>query len=145
VVLGVPASDANDELGLRLLQPLLGGTGYRFEVLTADVLATEVLERVGKDRPAVVCIADLPPVGLSNTRYLCKRLKAQYPELKVVVGRWGQADNLERVRSRLLAAGADIVTTSLAETKARVQPLVQVACANKRPPRKPTAPGATGR
>src|SRR5262249_48300822 len=82
VVLGGRASDETDELGLRLLRPLLGGAGCRFEVLPADMLAAEVLERVGRDRPAVVCIADLPPVGLSSTRYLCKRLKAQYPELK---------------------------------------------------------------
>jgi len=90
-----------------------------------------VLERVGEEEPAVVCIATLPPNGLSNVRYLCKRLRAQFPELKIVVSRLGRIENAEKTRQRLLAAGADVVTTSLLETRSQLLPLVQAAALSR--------------
>ena len=39
------------------------------------------------DRPCV-CLAATPPGGLAHTRYLCKRLRARFPDLKILVCRW---------------------------------------------------------
>ncbi|HZT82092.1 MAG TPA: AI-2E family transporter, partial [Gemmataceae bacterium] len=89
LVLGCPARDAGDKLALHMFEQLLGPARCRLEVLSAKTLAAELLERVGRDHPAAVCIAALPPGGLTHTRYLCKRLRAHFPGLKVLVGRWG--------------------------------------------------------
>jgi len=35
--------------------------------------------RVGADQTAGVLVACLPPAGLSPARYLCKRLRAEFP------------------------------------------------------------------
>jgi hypothetical protein len=74
-----------------------------------------------------VCIGSLPPGGLAQARYLCKRIKSQCPAVKIVVGRWGEVENVERMEKRLRAAGADYVATRWLETRAQVVPLLQVA------------------
>jgi predicted PurR-regulated permease PerM len=126
LLLACPARDEGEELALEILVAQLRPTGYRAEVLPAAILAAEVLARIGDEGPAVVCIGSLPPGGLAQTRYLCKRVHARCPDVKVVVGRWGGGDD-ERMLKRLKAAGADFVTTTLAETLTRVLPFVQVA------------------
>jgi hypothetical protein len=64
----------------------------------------------------------LPTVSLgTHSRYLCKRLRARYPDLRIIVGRWGGTEDIEEVRSLLLAAGADQVTTALTETRHQIE------------------------
>jgi hypothetical protein len=61
---------------------------------------------------------------LAPTRYLCKRLRVRFPELKIVVGRWGFTGNIQEDRTRLLLAGADEVAMSLRETCSHVMQLI---------------------
>ena len=139
-VVGAPAHDEADELALVMLRQLLRTQGYRVEVIPHKSLAGEVLELVTRSNPAVVCVASLPPGGLAPARYLCKRIKAQCPEVKLVVGRWGQKEKAEGVRERLKAGGADQVGFTLAETRAQVVPLLQFASTTEAG----TRPGAKG-
>jgi predicted PurR-regulated permease PerM len=127
VLLGCPSRDEADEIALHFLDQMLRPQGYEVEVLSSKVLTAEVLARIGSEGPAVVCIGSLPPGGLAQARYLCKRIKAQFPAVKIAVGRWGEVENVERVEKRLRAAGADYVATRLLETRAQVIPLLQVA------------------
>jgi hypothetical protein len=101
----------------------------RFEVLSAVTLSAEVLARVAEETPALVCIAALPPEGLAHTRYLSKRLRAQGADLKILVGRWGQTDDLQQVKTRLEEAGVDFVAAQLAETRRQLLPLVKLEAA----------------
>jgi hypothetical protein len=65
----------------------------------------------------MICIASLPPGGLAQARYLCKRLKSSSPEISIVVGRWSHTRNSKLDRERLEQAGATFVTTTLLETR----------------------------
>jgi hypothetical protein len=76
------------------------------------------------ENPAVICIGALPPGGVSQARYLCKRLRASFPHQKIVVIRWGLPENAEQRRAELLAAGADVVVTSLQEARTQIASLV---------------------
>ena len=96
----------------------------------ARPLAGDVLSRVREERPAVVCVATLPPAPLARTRYLCKQLRAQSPGLKILVGRWGQDEKGEKTDDRLRATGADAVTTSLLATREQLLPLLQGGAAS---------------
>ena len=77
----------------------------------------------------MVCIADLPPSPPSRSRYLIKRLRAAFPELKIVVGRWAPPELADDHPEALLEAGADHVATTLIETRdqlcllARLEPM----------------------
>jgi predicted PurR-regulated permease PerM/CheY-like chemotaxis protein len=125
--LAFPAHDEADELALRMLGLLLGPSGCRLQVFSSRSLVAELLQRVGEQPPPFVVLAALAPGGLAQSRHLCKRLRAQYPDLKVFVVRWGTDDNPERVRDGLRQAGADGVVATMEEARATLAPLVQVA------------------
>jgi predicted PurR-regulated permease PerM len=119
------ARDAEDELAARMFQQLMEASGFQVELLSAQTLSGELVSRVEQERPALICIAALPPGGLALTRYFCKRLGLHFPDLKIVVGRWGLTENIERTRERLLSAGAAGVAATLLESRNQVVPLVQ--------------------
>jgi predicted PurR-regulated permease PerM len=116
-ILGCPAQDGADKVGLIMFQHLLDASKYQVELISQESLASEVVIVAGEKKPQVVCISALPPGGLAQTRYLCKRLRARFPAIKLVVGRWGDASDASGDRTRLLATGADEVGISLVETR----------------------------
>lgn len=124
-VLGYPAHGEADELALRMFRQLLASAGVRVEVMTTDMLAAELVNKAGKERPAVVCVAALPPGGLAQSRYLCKRLLQQYPDLKVLIGVWGSREHKGHLAERLSLHPTQVATT-LVESRNQVIPLVQV-------------------
>ena len=75
-----------------MLQRVLDPARWDLELIAPGTLTAELLDRVDERRPAAVCIAAIPPGGLAHTRYLCKRLRSRFPELKILVGRWGALD-----------------------------------------------------
>ena len=88
-ILGCPARDQADELALLMFRHLFDSTRYEVELMSDAVLSSEVVALIGEKSPAMICIAAVPPGGLAQTRYLCKRLRARFPNLKIAVGRWG--------------------------------------------------------
>jgi hypothetical protein len=108
VVLGVPGTDAADAAALLMLRRLLRPSGTEVRDLDAGTA------RAAGGAP-VVLIAALGPGGLTQARYLCRRLRAQHPGARIVVGRWGQGRDPKRARARLLSAGADRVAATLRE------------------------------
>ncbi len=130
-VLGCPARDEIDELALEMLDRMLRAGGRSLEIVSSTALTAEVLEKAAESCPSVVIVASVAPGGLAQSRYLCKRLKAQCPSLKVLVGRWGHAEDFERDLDRLKAAGADFTGASLAEVRSEAISLAQVAESSK--------------
>lgn len=132
VVFGCPVSDGLDELSLRLLGKMLEGSRCDFRVLSANMLSAEVVARVREQPEALICLASLPPNGIARTRYLCKRLRADIPGVKLLVCRWGAGEHVARVREKLLSAGADHITLSLRETRTQILSLLPVLSAQQR-------------
>lgn len=117
LILACPARDLGDRLALEMLQQLLDPAQWKVELTAVETLTAETVELVVSDKPAVICIGALPPGGLAHARYLCKRLRARHPNLKILVGRWGLKDNPEANREQLQQAGADLMATTLLETR----------------------------
>jgi hypothetical protein len=115
-VLGCSAEGETDRLALLMLQGVLDPARWNLEFVAEEILTSELVRHVAEHPPAAVCIAALPPRGLAQARYLCKRLRAVNPGLPLIVGRWGQKRMRPRDRERLREAGATVVTLSLAET-----------------------------
>jgi predicted PurR-regulated permease PerM len=116
-ILGCPGHAEVDRLALDMLGQLLDPARYSIEVLSTEMLSAELVALAAEKEPAVVCIGALPPGGLAHTRFLCKRLRAQLPRAKIVVGRWGLKGDVEQNQQQLQDAGADQVETTLAETR----------------------------
>jgi predicted PurR-regulated permease PerM/CheY-like chemotaxis protein len=119
-----PARDETDDTAISMFRHLLDPATYTTEFSTSAQLASEVVALVEEKRPAIICIAALPPGGLAHTRLLCKRLRTRFPDVKIVVGRWGLTANVDKNSNQLLAAGADQVGTMLRETQSQVGQLM---------------------
>jgi predicted PurR-regulated permease PerM len=126
LVFGCPARDAIDELALSMFERLLDPSKCRLEIISHNKLTAEIIDRVRQEQPKAICIASVPSKGLAHTRYLCKRLRSQFADLKILIGCWGLKQDLEQTRKRLIAAGADQVGATLLETRDQLVPLIQL-------------------
>ena len=119
-ILGCPAHDEADELALEMLQHVLDPGRFEIEVTRAGLLAAEVLSLVEQSTPTLVCIGLVPHGGFAQTRYLCKRLRARFPALPIVVGCWsGTTDAVENL-ARLRLDSLTQVGTILTETRQQI-------------------------
>ena len=132
-ILVLPARDPADEIGAMMLAQVLEREGYCAEYASVDKLASEYVELVEKKAVQVVVISALPPGATTHSRYLVKRLRSRFPELKIIVGLWTVPGNLERAKQRLTSAGTPLVVGSLEraveELRQVVQPLMVVGAA----------------
>jgi hypothetical protein len=119
-ILGCPPHDEADEVALQMLQHVLDPGRFEIEVTRAGLLAAEVLSLVEQSTPTLVCIGLVPPGGFAQTRYLCKRLRARFPTLPIVVGCWsGTTDAVENL-ARLRLDSLTQVGTILTETRQQI-------------------------
>jgi predicted PurR-regulated permease PerM len=123
-VLACPARDEADRLALMMLARLLPSVKWEVDIAATGMLASELIARIAECRPAAVCIAAVPPGGLARTCYLVKRLRARYPNLKLVIGRWGLSRGLEHNRQQLRRVGVHHVATTLSDTLRQIRSLL---------------------
>jgi hypothetical protein len=116
-VLGVPACDAVDEVALLMLRHLARAHSQDLRLAGGEGLSSGMVSLVQQERPAVLFVAALAPGGLAQARYVCQRLHAQFPALRIVVGRWGHRRDPKKARQLLLSAGAERVVTTLREAR----------------------------
>jgi hypothetical protein len=132
-ILGSPARDELDHVALEMFGQLLDSSKWDVELLPVELLTAELLDRIIEEDPPVICIASVPQDGLANTRYLCKRLRAKFPRLKIFVGRFGQNDDqLEVEREFLYEAGADEVESTLLAMRDKLRAWYPIFAAEKR-------------
>jgi len=122
----VPARDEADEIVGSMLRRCLTRRNVTSELLTTHVLKGEVLDRVTAVAPQVVYISALPPAAVLHASYFCKRLRPRFPQLKIVVAVWHAEGDLEKGRSRLLAAGASEVVITLKDAIEKLPPAALV-------------------
>jgi predicted PurR-regulated permease PerM len=116
-VLGCPVRDDVDEAAVRILASRLVADGIEIDTAPASLLAAEVVERVAVSQPGVVIVATVAPGGVSQARYVIKRLRARFAELPLVAVRWGPPDGVAEAREQLLAAGATEFAGTLREAR----------------------------
>jgi predicted PurR-regulated permease PerM len=125
-VLGLATNGMADELALQMLGYVLDDLPIVVEITKGRMLASEVVSLVQAQGVSVVCLADLPPSPPSKTRYLVKRLHAALPEVRILVGRWGPPALADDSTHLLRDAGATLVASTLAETRAYLGGLVEI-------------------
>ncbi len=125
-VLGFPADGKADEVALLTFEKILDLRRHKIDVVSADMLAAEMGSLVEQKQVKIVCIGSIAPGGLAHARYLCKRIRARCPQVKILVGRWGFAGSLENSRTTLTAAGADRIAGTLVEARHQLLQLTQL-------------------
>jgi predicted PurR-regulated permease PerM len=125
-ILSLPANDEADEIAALMLAQLLNLHGIAAKAVSADALASERLEDVARERVRVVAVTAVPPSGFAHARYLCKRLRVQLPEVKIVVALPGCGEAQE-IRKREPSIPANEIATTLSQAVAEILPFVCAA------------------
>ena len=110
----VPARAERDEFAGAMLTQLLREQSFEVQNAAATVPAAELLERLAADRSDVACISVVAPSTVIHARFLCTKLRARFPTLKIIVGLWGATERVAEATKRLHDSGASEVVTSLA-------------------------------
>ncbi|MCI0700463.1 MAG: AI-2E family transporter [Planctomycetia bacterium] len=118
-----PARDEAEHVAAELLALTLDPAKWEVKVAADETLASEVVELAAEFRPDVVLITTLPPGGLSHARYLMTRLRSRFPDLTLMVGRWGCSEESVEARTNEVLKHSDGVDNTLAETRQRLSTL----------------------
>ena len=124
-VLGCPAHHRAEEIALAMLATLCAPHGVRVEVSSSHALAAELEARIARDQPVLVVIAVVPPGGLTQAAFLCRRLRCSSPTLTILVAYLRPPKNFDALLVRMKKAGASYVTTSLGQTAGRIEDLLR--------------------
>lgn len=122
-VLCIPARDEADEIAALMLEQLLNKRGISATVLSCAGLLGECIQEVDKRKPRVVCVAAVPPFGYVHARYLCRRLRDRFPELKVVAAILTEGD-VNEIKKRQPPVHADEIGASLTQALAAILSLL---------------------
>jgi predicted PurR-regulated permease PerM len=122
LVLGCAAHHQSEELVVHMLREILPQA--RVEVISTRQLPSEIEDRVANDSPAVVFVAVVPPGGLTQARYLCRRLRRRFPDQRIVVGFWGSSRDFDTLLARFRSAGVRYVATSLLQTRSYIESIL---------------------
>jgi predicted PurR-regulated permease PerM len=125
-VLCIPARDEADEIAALMLEQLLSKRGINAKVLSCAGLLGECIQKVEQEKPGVVCVAAVPPFGYVHARYLCRRLRNRFPDLKVVAAILTEGD-VNEIKKRQPPVAADEIGSSLTQALAAVLSLLPTA------------------
>lgn len=114
-ILCVPARDEADGLAGKMLAQLLEQRGMDCHVVMTKSLASETVEHARERNASVVCISAMPPFAATHARYLVKRLRPHFGQLRILVGLWHMEGSSKKSEKRLLAAGVDHCVTTLSD------------------------------
>jgi predicted PurR-regulated permease PerM len=123
-VICVSARDEADELGAVMLHELLQRRGIAARALASGVAVSEMVSEVARCQPQVVCVAAVPPFAYMHTRYVCRRLRSQFKDLKLVTAFLTEADANGSTPNRGPSA-ADAAASSLAQAVLKTEELLR--------------------
>lgn len=113
-IICLPARDEADELVGMMLSHTLRQAGYGATHLAIGTV-NDMLEQVGKGAYRIAFVSALPPFAVGQARSLCKRLRAKFPDLLIVIGLWDFAGGVLKAQERVGENCSDAVATSLSE------------------------------
>ena len=108
----VAAHDDADHIAALMLAKLLPPA--QTSVVGAPVPAAEIVQTATQKHCKAILISAVPPNAAHDAGYLARRLRRQFPDLKLVVGLWTN-ENVHSAKERLLKLGVDEVLTRIAD------------------------------
>ncbi|MBL0421076.1 AI-2E family transporter [Ramlibacter sp. AW1] len=109
-----------DALAARMLAHTLALSGTAARHLEVDVASPQFVKELDLRGASMVCLSHFSPDPRAQVRYLCRRLRRRWPDLRIALALWNvPADLLDE--AGLHALGADCVAMSIEEMALRVE------------------------
>lgn len=123
-ILCLPARDEADAIAATMLAQGLAHNGWHAESVSSAPLTSELLDLVADRQPAVLCISAVPPAAIPHARYLCKRVRARFPDVNMIVGLWTLSGDLSKARERIGGDDSIRVVATFAEAQEAARRLI---------------------
>ena len=127
-IVGVSARTVTDETIWEMLAQLFDPAKARLESVGSSYLSSDLTsaepEGAFREPPDLICVISVPPGGLAQARYICRRLRARLPSTPVVVIRPGGQANGQESSLRLTEDGANQVCFTLESARATIERVV---------------------
>lgn len=120
----VAAKGPRDEIAGEMLQQLLGHLGIPSRNASSKMVAGETVRWIGETTPDLVCISAVSPSTANHARYLCTKVRAAFPNVRILVGFWSPTSVPPETIEELKAAGANELFHSMEKTVERIAALV---------------------
>jgi predicted PurR-regulated permease PerM len=124
-VICLPASNESDAIAATMFAQLLEFRGYCTAIVSVEKLASEMVGAVERFNADIACISATPPAAVPHARYLCKRLHARQPEMKMLVGLWTSREEVKRSQQRIRCTSDMRVLTNLRDALQQIHQMVQ--------------------
>jgi predicted PurR-regulated permease PerM len=115
VVLCIAGRGSLDEVVAAMLAQLLQKQGIGARTVPSRDVSAVNIARFDVAGTQMACLSYLEAGGLTNARYLVRRLRRRLPNVKILLGLWTLSDEQANSRDALRETGADIIVTSLGQ------------------------------
>lgn len=112
-VLGYAVQDVSDHLAMSMLRKLLDADKWNYQLAPANALSSEVIDTLKQEKIEVLCLGMIQPGSTVHMRHLCKKIRMQFPDIKILVGMWGTDKISDEKAQALHDSGADWVGNRL--------------------------------
>jgi predicted PurR-regulated permease PerM len=129
----LPSRADRDEIPGRRLADLLRQNGITTRNASAGLLVGDLISWVRDAAPDLVCISAVPPTTITHARRICSRLRKELPEMKIVVGIWGDDATSIDSFSSLTAFGADEILMPVSKAAELISNLAPVTSVESKP------------
>lgn len=119
-VMCVPVRDETDELAALMAAQVLEGMNIRSFALAATRL-NETVEAAQAERPDLLVLCALPPVGLARCHRVYRGLRSRNPNLRIMVGIWNYSDNPAEAAKKISGGEETQMWTRLTDVVAEIR------------------------
>ena len=118
-VLCIPAKDDADAIAAIMLCQLLVAQGFDARSVPVTTSAS-ILRHMRTTEPSVICLSALPPFAMENARSLYAKLRARFPEPRIIICFWQFEGDIQKLTARFKLTAGDRLLTTLPEVLAQV-------------------------
>ena len=118
-ILCLPSRTDADEITAAMVSQILESDGSHVQTASLASLSAEEFKVAGEFAADVVFLSATPPAAVMHARHLCKRIRAELPDVKLFVGLWRAQGDLAKAQEQI-GCGAVVVAT-LADAQAEIR------------------------
>jgi predicted PurR-regulated permease PerM len=110
----LPVRDDADEIVGIMLAQLLERAGYSATAISIGSVDGMLAEVAATDAE-IVCLSALPPYAISHARGIYRRVRAQRPEAKIIIGLWNYSEDPVKAAIEISGGEQNLICTTLAQ------------------------------
>ncbi|PXW91376.1 putative PurR-regulated permease PerM [Nitrosomonas sp. Nm84] len=115
-ILAIPARDKTDELAVTMLSKLAqDDIHFNWYETHSAAMVSDTLALIEQIKPDMVSVVAIHPGNLTHTIYLCKRIRDRFPQMFIMVCRYGykEGELSEVDQNKIQTAGANRIAHNL--------------------------------